>query len=106
MRSSRAGSSCVISVRLLVVALLWVAAHDTFAASEPSGTERTAAEAMADYGAPVAPVEPDPSTLERFISSMPGSALRGDVQGVYPTMDIPRFDDGEANITIDGRLDE
>lgn len=217
MRSSRAGSSCVTTVRLLVVALLWVAAHGTFAAErlyvvlgsygqlesararlerlsqsiprslaiaraqsdrgtlyrivagpldrsaarafmehaseagvkdawtlpegavnamvivyqeegttprvpaqdmafpsplngvvtgEQTGTERTAAQAMADYGAPVAPVEPEPSALERFISSMPGSALRGDVRGVYPTMDIPRFTDSEANITIDGRLNE
>ncbi len=32
MRSSRAGSSCVTTVRLLIVALLWVAAHGTFAA--------------------------------------------------------------------------
>jgi hypothetical protein len=73
-------------------------------APRDAGDERPAAEVAAEeYGAPVSPEE---SSLDRHISPLPGSPLRGDVRAVYPTLEIPRFDHSAVHVTIDGRLDE
>ena len=46
-----------------------------------------------------------PPALDRSISRFPG-AEQGDILGVHPTFDIPRFKERELQLRIDGRLDE
>ncbi len=65
-----------------------------------------AAGAVTEYGATMPATDPGPSTAERAISLMSATAIEGDVLGVYPALEIPRFTESEAEITVDGRLVE